>query len=107
MTTRVLVVGATGRIGGEVVRQLLDADVAVRALTRRPESAALPPGVAIVRGDLTMPASLDAALGSVDSVFLLWTAPPETVADVIARIAARARRLVFLSSPHRTPHPFF
>jgi uncharacterized protein YbjT (DUF2867 family) len=26
---------------------------------------------------------------------------------VIARLAAHARRVVFLSSPHQTPHPFF
>ena len=35
----VLVIGATGRIGRQVVAQLLDAGVPVRALTRRPEAA--------------------------------------------------------------------
>jgi uncharacterized protein YbjT (DUF2867 family) len=29
------------------------------------------------------------------------------VPDVVARIATNARRVVFLSSPHQTPHPFF
>jgi hypothetical protein len=26
---------------------------------------------------------------------------------VVERLAASTRRLVFLSAPHRTPHPFF
>ena len=104
---RVLVIGATGTIGGEVVRQLLDDGVAVRAMSRRPEAAALPAGAEVVAGDLTIPESLDAPLRDVDAVFLLWTAPPATVPDVIRRIVERARRIVFLSAPHRTPHPFF
>jgi uncharacterized protein YbjT (DUF2867 family) len=40
-------------------------------------------------------------------VFLVWTAPPATAPAVVERLASHARRVVFLSSPHRTPHPFF
>jgi uncharacterized protein YbjT (DUF2867 family) len=54
-----------------------------------------------------VPESLDAGLRGVDAVFLVWTAPPPTAAAVVERIAAHARRVVFLSSPHQTPHPFF
>lgn len=54
-----------------------------------------------------MPESLDAALQDVRRVLLIWTAPPATAAAVIERVAAPARRVVFLSAPHRTPHPFF
>jgi uncharacterized protein YbjT (DUF2867 family) len=104
---RVLVVGATGQIGGEVVSALHEMRVPVRAMTRRPDAAALPPDVEVVAGDLTAPETMDPALEGVDAVFLLWTAPPATVADVVERIARHARRIVFLSSPHRTPHPFF
>jgi uncharacterized protein YbjT (DUF2867 family) len=103
----VLVIGATGRLGREVVTQLATAGVPVRALTRRPETADLPPNVEIVAGDLTVPESLDAGLRGVGSVFLLWTAAPATVPAVIERLASNARRMVFLSSPHQTPHPFF
>ncbi|MFE7592433.1 NAD(P)H-binding protein [Kitasatospora sp. NPDC057512] len=103
-----LVTGATGRIGRGVVDELLSAGVPVRALARRPEAAAtLPPDVEVVTGDLTAPASLDGALRGVGAVFLLWTAPPPTAAAVIERLATHARRVVFLSSPHQTPHPFF
>jgi uncharacterized protein YbjT (DUF2867 family) len=104
---RVLVIGASGRVGRLVVNELLNARVPVRALTRRPDAAGLPASVEVVAGDLTVPESLDAGLQGVDSVFLLWTAPPATAAAVIERLASHARRVVFLSSPHRTPHPFF
>jgi uncharacterized protein YbjT (DUF2867 family) len=100
----VLVTGATGRA---VVAQLLDAGVPVRALTRRPDAAGLPAAVEVVAGDLTVPESLDAGLQGVGPVFLVWTAPPATAPAVIERLASHARRVVFLSSPHRTPHPFF
>jgi len=103
----VLVIGATGRIGRAVVAQLLHAGVAVRALTRRPEAAGLPAAVEVVAGDLTVPESLDAALQGVGAVFLLWTAPPGTAPAVVERLASHTRRIVFLSSPHQTPHPFF
>src|SRR5262249_16852319 len=49
----------------------------------------------------------DAALDGVDAVFLLWVAPLTAAAAAIERIASHAARIVFLSSPHRTPHPFF
>ena len=103
----VLVTGATGRVGRMVVDLLVDAGLPVRALTRRPEEAALPAGVEVVTGDLTVPESLDAALRGVDAVFLVWTVPPATAPAVVERLATYARRVVFLSAPHRTPHPFF
>ncbi|PTA45040.1 NmrA family transcriptional regulator [Micromonospora sp. RP3T] len=103
-----LVTGATGRIGRAVIDQLVDAGVPVRALVRRPESAAtLPTTVEVVTGDLTVPESLDAALTAVSAVFLVWTAPPHTASAVVDRLAAHPRRVVYLSAPHRTPHPFF
>jgi uncharacterized protein YbjT (DUF2867 family) len=102
----VLVTGATGRVGRIVVDELLAAGVPVRALTRRP-AAEMPPAVEVASGDLTVPESLDAGLQGVGAVFLVWTAPPTTAPAVIARLATHAQRVVFLSSPHQTPHPFF
>jgi uncharacterized protein YbjT (DUF2867 family) len=103
----ILVTGATGRVGRLVVNELLRAGASARALTRRPEHAALPAGVEVVPGDLTVPASLDAALDGAVTVFLVWTAAPATAPAVIARLAAKTRRVVYLSAPHQTPHPFF
>lgn len=104
----VLVTGATGRVGRVVINELLDAGVPVRALIRRPAAAAtLPAKVEVFAGDLTVPESLDPALKGVGAVLLVWTAPPRTAEAVIERLAGHVRRVVFLSSPHRTPHPFF
>jgi hypothetical protein len=104
---RVLVVGATGTVGREVVSQLSTAGVRVRALTRKPEATRFPPRVEVVCGDLAVPESLERCLDGVDTVFQVWTAPPDAVAPAVERIAKYARRVVFLCSPHKTPHPFF
>jgi uncharacterized protein YbjT (DUF2867 family) len=104
----VLVTGATGRVGRVVIDLLIGAGVPVRALTHRSETAAtLAANVEVVTGDLTVPESLDAGLRGVGAVFLVWTAPPTSAPAVIERLATYAQRVVFLSAPHRTPHPFF
>ena len=70
---KVLVTGATGFIGGRLVRQLLAAGYQVRALVRAPERAAelARDGVELAAGDVTEPASLERALDGVDGVFHL------------------------------------
>jgi hypothetical protein len=40
-------------------------------------------------------------------VFLVWLGPLAPAEATLQRIASHAGRVVFLSSPHRTPHPFF
>jgi uncharacterized protein YbjT (DUF2867 family) len=104
---RILVTGATGNVGREVVSQLLATNAQVRALTRNPDAASLPPAVELVCGDLTVPATFDACLDGVDAVFLVWTASPEAAPAAVERLARQAKRIVFLSSPHKTAHPFF
>jgi len=107
MTRRILVTGATGQIGREVVAQLTTAGVPVRALTRDLKAATLPSVVDVVGGDLSAPGTLDGAFDDVDAVFLVWVGPLATAAAAIARMAARAERIVFLSAPIKTDHPFF
>lgn len=106
-TPRVLVTGATGTIGGALARQLVAMGVSARAMSRRPKEAQVPAGVDVVYGDFTVPESLDAGLKDIDVVFLVWTASAESLEAVAQRIAERVGRLVLLSSPHQTPHPFF
>src|SRR5262245_10976634 len=103
----ILVFGATGNIGGKVVSQLTSAGMPVRALVRNPNAARLPPGVEVVTGDLARPETLDSVLKGIDTVFLLWVAPPSAAGPALERITQRARRVVFLSTPHKTAHPFF
>ena len=66
----VLVVGGTGRLGGQVVRALLSRGRQVRALVR-PASDAAPleaDGVEVARGDMMDPDSLLRAMDGVDAV---------------------------------------
>src|SRR5262249_19422271 len=56
---RVLVIGATGNVGRQVVSQLTTTGAQVRAMTRKPDAARLPPQVEVMRGDLTFPDTLD------------------------------------------------
>jgi len=77
----ILVTGATGKVGQEVVRQLASESVPVRAFVRDPARASVVrlPGVDIAVGDLGRPESLDRALSGVNRVFLLSPADPEQV----------------------------
>jgi uncharacterized protein YbjT (DUF2867 family) len=69
--------------------------------------AKFPAEVEVVGGDFNIPDSLEAGLQDVSTVFLVWTLPFATAPAVVERLARRARRVVLLSAPHRTPHPFF
>jgi uncharacterized protein YbjT (DUF2867 family) len=105
--SRTLVIGATGNIGRKVVSQLAESGQQVRALTRKQDDPGFPSLVEVVQGDLTLPETLEKCLHGIDAVFLVWTAPPATFAPALERIAKHARRIVFLSAPLKTPHPFF
>ena len=98
---RILVTGATGQIGSEVVSQLRGTGCRIRAMSRNPRSANLPADVEIVPGDLSAPDTLDACLNGIDSVFLVWTAPLAAAAPALERIAAHARQ-IFNCSRRRT-----
>lgn len=98
----ILVTGATGQVGSEVVRGLLARGLPVRAMTRRPGKANLPPGVEVVRADCEEPESLDRAFDGVTKAFLMTAQPTgrpnrHTVAQVAAAQKAGTRHLVKLS----------
>ena len=86
----ILVTGASGNVGSEVVAALADRGAPARALFRDPSSpratGGLPAGVEAVGGDLSDPASLDAALAGADGIFLLGGFA--TLPDVLARAKA-------------------
>lgn len=97
----ILVTGATGTVGRNVVDELLQAGASVRALTRNPHAANLPEGVGVVGGDLGRPDSLGPALVGVERVFLLSTGPDRAAHDanlVAAAKRAGVRRIVKLSA---------
>lgn len=89
----ILVTGATGRIGGELVKNLLASSEQVRALVRNPEKAAATEGhgVEVVVGDLEKPETLDAALRGVDKAFLISGDNPG-IAELHGNFVEAARR---------------
>ncbi|MFI1379511.1 SDR family oxidoreductase [Embleya sp. NPDC020886] len=94
----ILVTGATGHFGRQTVEALTAAKLPVRALSRKPESAALPEEAEVVRGDFADPATLTAAFDGVTALFLVlpYGTAPEALLDAAG--AAGVRRIVFLSS---------
>jgi uncharacterized protein YbjT (DUF2867 family) len=67
----ILVTGASGNVGRELVRTLAEAGQPVRALTRSGSGGQLPPGAEAVAGDLNDPGRLGPALDGASGVFLL------------------------------------
>jgi uncharacterized protein YbjT (DUF2867 family) len=94
---RVLVVGATGNAGSQVVRQLLERGAHGTALLRRPEAAGLPDAVTRLQGGLTGPLCLEGVPG-VDAAFPTWCVPLATAPAVVEALARWAGRIVFLSN---------
>ncbi len=106
----ILVIGATGTVGRQVVAQLGERGNVVRAVARDPAGARLPAGVEVVQADLTEPGTLEPYLDGVAAVFLVW---PFTSAEMAADLAPRATavlarrvpRIVFLSASAAAAEP--
>src|ERR671917_752343 len=75
---KILVVGATGRVGGAAVERLLEAEFEVRALVRRPEKGARLRSVGgeTVVGDATVPETLGRAVQGCSGIFSALGAGP-------------------------------
>jgi uncharacterized protein YbjT (DUF2867 family) len=94
----IVVTGATGNVGRELVAQLATAGQPVRAIVRRNEDgASFPPGAEAFVGDLNRPGTLREALAGASGIHLLagYDGLPQLLAD--AR-AAGVRHVVLQSS---------
>jgi uncharacterized protein YbjT (DUF2867 family) len=91
----ILVTGATGTIGSELMRQLVARGIAVRGMTRKPHES-------YVQGDFDDTDSLRKAIDGVDTVFLLTAPGPWVPAHDRALVAAAldggVRKIVKLSA---------
>jgi uncharacterized protein YbjT (DUF2867 family) len=97
----ILVTGATGNIGRDLIQLLLDKGQSVRALTRDPKRAGLPAGVDVRAADLSNPGSLSGLFDGVDKAFLLVHIPGEPAQAGNFLRGAKAggvRHVVLLSS---------
>ena len=100
----ILVIGATGTVGSQVIEQLTKRAADVRALVRDTTKATLPAGVDIVQGDLLDVDSLRSAFAGVSTLFLLnaVVADEYTQALIALNIAQEVgiERIVYLSVIH-------
>lgn len=100
-----LVLGATGTVGSNVVRELLARRHQVRILTRNPDKASsLGANLEVVTGDLLDLATLSTIFRSMDGAFLLnavgQTESHEGLMAVSAAMTAGLKRLVYMSVHH-------
>jgi len=100
----ILVTGATGTVGRQVVEHLVKRGADVRALVRDPSKANLPAGVEVVQGDLLDVDALRGAFSGVSTLFLLnaVVADEYTQALIALNVAREAgiERFVYLSVIH-------
>ncbi|MFJ6081152.1 NAD(P)H-binding protein [Streptomyces sp. NPDC092369] len=98
----ILVTGATGTIGSEVVRQLAARGEKVRALSRDPAAARVPSGVETAPGHHRDRASVEAAMAGAEAAFLVGVFGPEDAEYDRGLVAAArevgVRRIVKLSA---------
>jgi uncharacterized protein YbjT (DUF2867 family) len=97
----ILVFGATGNVGGAVVRELAVAGSEVRAVVRQPERVSLPAGVEAVAGDLADVATLRPSLAGVDAAFLM--SGYDGIDDLVPEMTAAAEERVVLLSSSAAP----
>lgn len=111
---RVLVLGANGPSGRQVVRQALERGLHVDALTRHPEAFPLRhERLDVIAGDATDPATIDAAVAPCDAVISVigaaFTRRPVQVYSTSAALLVSAmarhgqRRLLVVTSTGLTP----
>lgn len=94
----IMVTGATGTVGREVVKLLLAEGAEVAAVTRD-RTAAFPEGVQPVGGDPSNPQSFTSALDGVEAVLLSPRAVGDASAELLALAGERGvRRVVVLSA---------
>ncbi|MGW7427858.1 NAD(P)H-binding protein [Streptomyces sp. NPDC054813] len=99
-----VVIGATGSVGREAVKLLLEAGEKVAAVTRDP-AAALPDGARVVNGDPSRPDSLTALPDGVEAVLLSPRAVSGAAAELLSLAAARGARRVVMLSAATVEHP--
>ena len=103
-TAKIVVFGANGNIGSQVVSALIDRNVAVRAVVRSEEKGAAlkAAGAELAVADVSQPNTLAAALEGAQRVFLLMAFVPDQVTPVTnvveAAKAAGVETIVKLSA---------
>jgi uncharacterized protein YbjT (DUF2867 family) len=97
----ILVTGATGTVGKQVINYLKGQSADVRGLTRSPEKAQLPESIASVKGDLADIESVRAALEGVSTLFLVVANSTDELSKAMLTLNAardaKVKGIVYLS----------
>jgi uncharacterized protein YbjT (DUF2867 family) len=101
----IVIIGATGTVGKEAVRLLLDAGHEVTAVTRNPSGAAFPEGVRVVAGDPSQPQTLSSVWQGTDAVLLSPRAVGPAAADLLSYAATQHVRRVTVISAATVEYP--
>ncbi|MFE1944877.1 NAD(P)H-binding protein [Streptomyces massasporeus] len=95
----ILITGASGVVGRQVMNQLVHEGTAVTAVTRGTGEARYPDGVAVARGDLFHPEWIEAALEGVEALQISPRATGAGLGELLRLAAERGvRRAVLLSA---------
>lgn len=101
----ILVTGATGNVGREAVKLLLDDREEVAAVTRDPARAALPGAAHVVGGDPSRPTTLRPALSGVEAILLSPRAVGDAAAELLSLAAEQGVQRVIVLSAATVEHP--
>ena len=106
--TPLLIFGATGQIGSQVLRQLIAANATAIAAVRDPAKAekALPAGVRTVKADLTDPVSASAAVKESKATTAFIYAQNGGMNDTVHALASSGIRHVVLLSSFFVDHAY-
>jgi uncharacterized protein YbjT (DUF2867 family) len=103
-----ILITTLGKVGAEAARFLAAQGEPVRVLARYPEKAAVlsQAGVEVVKGDLEVPASIDAAMQDVSSVILVSLAIPTQELNVVdSAVRADVNHVVKITSKASADSP--
>ena len=103
-----ILITTAGKVGAEAARLLARRGARVRVLVRNPEkvTALAQAGVDVCRGDLEVPATIDAAMRGVTSVVLVSSAIPRQELNVVASaVRARVQHVVKITSKASADSP--
>ena len=79
---KILVIGGTGKVGAEVVKELQKRRADIRLFVRK-DGIPTPPGVEVATGDLLDPVSVEKAMHGVDKLYLLNAVSPDELTQAL------------------------
>lgn len=81
---RVVLYGATGKVGSVILKELVDRGHTVAAVARTPEKIKKLKNVSVVQGDLSDPAKIAGVVKRADAVVSAYGPPPDKTTEIIA-----------------------